>query len=260
MSLTLTFCSAKGGVGKTTSAVNLAAALAGKGGRVLLIDLDAQGALDRLVGLPTPGEDGLSALFCSPHKPVEQIAVPAPACAGLYCISSAMRDAAQERKLIARARNSMQLRERLLRGAMDYDFIVLDTPAYADALTRNAILAADFALLPMPCEPLALSSFEHTLRRFAELDAPNHPAARICGLLISLYDPALEVHRQVEAQLRAQLGTMVFEIRIPRAEEALHATVQGLPVTLSHPQSPLAAAYLRLATELLERLGLRTSD
>lgn len=248
------FCIAnqKGGVGKTTTCVNLAAGLATAGQRVLLIDLDPQGnatmgsgidkhtlehsIYDVLIGESSVGE----AMQFSEH--------------GGYQLLPANRDlTAAEVALLEMNMKESRLRNALAPIRENYDYILIDCPPALSMLTVNALVAADGVIIPMQCEYYALeglSDLVNSIQRIAQL---FNPGLQIEGLLRTMYDPRISLTNDVSAQLQEHFGGKLYDVVIPRNVRLAEAPSFGMPALVYDKQSRGAIAYLALAGELARR-------
>jgi chromosome partitioning protein len=257
MPTTIVFSSEKGGVGKTTSAVNLAMAFAVGGYRVLLVDMDPQGSVRFSFGMKGAVRVGTRQLLTHPALPLADLCQHADGGQPLDYVFANFDNLAQEREVLRSVTEPTVLRERLAREAQDYDFIVLDAQASTSMLALNAITAADLVILPLQCESLAVKSLKRYLTAFRELQMRYNPELRIAGILLTMYDRNLEVHRRICRQMYETLYDSVFSTIIPKAREIPEASALGQSVITYRANSVGATAYIRLAKEILDRFNLR---
>ncbi len=257
MPTTIVFCSEKGGVGKTTSAVNLAMALAVGGYRVLLVDMDPQGSVRFSFGVQGPIRQGTRQLLSDPSVPLAQLITRADPAPGLDYVFANFDTLQQELAVVERVTSPTVLRERLSTEASDYDFVVLDAPASNNLMALNAITAADLVILPLQCESLAIKSLKRFLVAFKELQLRHNPELRVAGVLLTMYDRTVDVHRRICRQMYETLGESVFSTIIPRSREITEASALGQSVLTYKVNSVGATAYVRLAKEILDRYRLR---
>lgn len=257
MPTTIVFSSEKGGVGKTTSAVNLAMAFAIGGYKVLLIDMDPQGSVRFSFGVKGPIAMGTRQLLSEPEVPLHELCIKAQDGHPLDYIFANFDSLAQERQAMERMGSPTVLKDRLAREAAGYDFVVLDAQASTSPLALNAITAADLVVLPLQCESLAVKSLKRYLVTFKELQMRYNPELRIAGILLTMYDRSLEVHRRICRQMYDTLHDAVFATIIPKAREVTEASALGQSVITYRINSVGATAYIRLAKEILDRYNLR---
>jgi chromosome partitioning protein len=256
MPATIVFSSQKGGVGKTTSAVNLAVAFAIGGYRVLLIDLDPQGSVRYSFGIKDPVQKGTRELMSEPSIPLSELCVSSDG-QGIDYIFSNIDTVKQERELAGKVRELDVVKQRLEGEAQDYDFVLLDSPSSTGLLALNALTAADLVILPLQCESLAIKSLKRFLVSFRELQKTHNPELRIAGILMTMYNRNLAVHRRICRQMYEALFESVFSTIVPQAKEISEASAVGQSVITYNVNSVGATAYIRLAKEILDRFGLR---
>ena len=250
MTRVLAVCNQKGGVGKTTTAVNLAATLARAKRAVLLVDLDPQGNATTGCGLPKAElERGAAAVLLGDAALAE---ARADAAHGGFAVLPGGPDlTAAELGLLGRERREHRLREALA-GAGD-DYVLIDCPPALNILTVNALAAADAALVPTQCEYYALEGLDSLLATIRRIGETANPGLRLAGVLRTMYDTRNNLAREVSETLCRRLGDRVFRTVIPRNVTLAEAPSHGMPVTAYRAASPGATAYLMLAGELLRR-------
>jgi chromosome partitioning protein len=257
MTTIISFVSQKGGVGKTTSAVNLATAFAIGGYSVLMIDLDPQSSVRFSVGLKSPVAAGTRELFLEPQMPIERI-VQQTVLDNMDFVFSNIERLEIEQAVNEKAGESGWLLSRIRQIEKRYDFVVIDAPSSTNQLAVSAIYASDLIILPLQCESLAikslkrfLTSFNHLQQRFPERKL------RLAGILLTMYDRRLEVHRKVGQQIYRALSDSVFETIIPRNEAIIEASALGKSVITYQLNSIGATAYIRLMNEIVDKFALR---
>jgi chromosome partitioning protein len=249
------FCVAnqKGGVGKTTTAVNLAGGLAQIGQRVLLADLDPQGNATMGAGV---NKAELTASIYEVLLGLSDIrTVRMRSEAGQFDVLPANRElAGAEIEMVELDNREKRLKLAFSAVADDYDFILIDCPPALSLLTLNGLCAANGVIIPMQCEYYALEGLSDLVNTIKKVHAKLNPDLKIIGLLRVMFDPRMTLSQQVSAQLEQHFGDKVFKTVIPRNVRLAEAPSYGIPGVNFDPQSKGAQAYVEFAAEMVERI------
>jgi chromosome partitioning protein len=244
----------KGGVGKTTTSINLGASLAAAKRRVLLVDLDPQGNATMGSGVDKRNVERSSYEVLMGECSVEQVAVAVEHSS--YSLLPANSDlTGAEVALLEEIGREMRLRQALRPVRDKYDYLIIDCPPSLNMLTVNALVAADSVMIPMQCEYYALEGLSALLETVEKIRSLLNPNLRVEGLLRTMYDPRNNLSTQVSQQLVKHFGTKVYSTVIPRNVRLAEAPSHGLPALLYDRNSSGALAYLALAGEILRRDG-----
>lgn len=248
----------KGGVGKTSVAVNLSATLAHYGQSVLLVDLDPQGNATTGSGINKSEVDRTLYGVLLGEYGVAEARVRAE---GGFDVLPANRElAGAEIELIQIDEREFRLKNALQRIAHDYAFVVIDCPPALNMLTVNALTAADAVIIPMQCEYYALEGLSDLVGTLRKVKANLNPGIEIEALVRTMYDPRSSLTTQVSNEIKSHFGTKVFDTVIPRNVRIAEAPSFGKPVILHDPASKGALAHFAFARELLARQGIAIKE
>jgi chromosome partitioning protein len=242
------FANQKGGVGKTTTAINLAACLAEAGERALVVDLDPQANATSGLGMRA---NGTSTYDLLDGVPLSELAKPTRF-ANLFCVPSRPELAGASVELSQREDGDRYLAD-ALQGADDFDFVLLDCPPSLGPLTVNALAAADRVIVPVQTEYYALEGLAQLVQSINLIKTRLNPKLSIAGVLLTMADGRTRLSGEVEAEVRKHFGELVFSAVVPRSVRVAEAPRHGLPVTHYDRRSRGAEAYWKVAMELVAR-------
>ncbi len=244
----------KGGVGKTTTAINMATALAAVGKRVLLIDLDPQGNASTGLGLDQAVRERSSYDLLVTDMPLAQCVVPSPV-PGLEIVPATVDLSGAEIELVEFAERTHRLKTAIDAGDNGrWDFCLIDCPPSLGLLTLNAMVAVDSLLVPLQCEFFALEGLSQLLQTVERIRARFNPRLSVMGVVLTMYDRRNKLTEQVSDDVRACLGNVVFDTVIPRNVRLSEAPSHGLPALIYDHRCSGSEAYIDLARELINRL------
>jgi chromosome partitioning protein len=239
----------KGGVGKTTTAVNVGAALAQDGYRVLVIDLDPQGNATTALGIDGHQLEHSVYDVLMTDVPLEDCVEPTQL-RNLFVVTSTIDLAGAEIELVPAMSRELRLRKALESARTDYDFVLIDCPPSLGLLTINALAAADEVLVPIQCEYFALEGLGQLLRNVQLVQANLNPDLILRGIALTMFDSRTKLADQVEAEVRSHFGEQVYETVVPRTVRLSEAPSFGQPIMTFDPTSRGASAYRDLAKEV----------
>ena len=243
----------KGGVGKTTTTVNLAAGLAQVGRRVLLVDLDPQGNATMGSGIDKRALETSVYDVLLESATVTEARQPSPK--GGYHVVGANRElAGAEVELVKLERREKRLKASLEAVAGDYDFVLADCPPSLSMLTLNGLCAAHGVIVPMQCEYFALEGLADLVNTIKQVHANLNRELQIIGLLRVMFDPRITLQQQVAEQLKSHFGDKVFNTVIPRNVRLAEAPSYGLPGVVFDPSARGSQAFVDFAQEMVERI------
>jgi chromosome partitioning protein len=250
MGITYVFVNQKGGVGKTTSALNIGAYLANEGKNILLVDFDAQANLSSGIGIkpPRPGIYEVLSGTAAIDQAIKKTAVP-----HLDIIPASLDLSGAAVELIEQEDRDLFLKKALAPIKDRYDFILVDCPPSLGVLTLNGMAAADAVLIPMQCEYFAMEGLTLLLQTIRRIQRSLNKSLGIGGIFFTMYDPRTRLAQDVVKQVTAYFKNAVFSTIIPRNVRLSEAPSHGLPISMYDPHCSGAKAYHSLAREIIKR-------
>lgn len=253
MTTVISFANQKGGVGKTTTAINIGTSLATIKKRVLLIDLDPQGNAGTGLGFVRANHQqsvyGVIMGSANISDNILTTAVP-----NLHLLPSSLALSGAEVDLLDVENREYRLRDALKTVADYYDYILIDCPPALGYLTLNALNASDYVVVPLQCEFFALEGIRQLTATITEVQKKWNPNIKILGVLLTMYDKRYGQTREAEDDVRKTFGNTVFKTVVPRNVRVSEAPSHGKPALFYDFKSPGAQAYLRVATEIVQRI------
>ncbi len=247
----LSVANQKGGVGKTTTAVNLATALSAIGKKVMLVDLDPQGNASTGLGIKRAGlrTSTYDILFgdATVEETVKLTKVP-----GLYVLPSSIHLSGAEIELVSMNRREYRLKE-TLKAPTGYDYVIIDCPPSLSLLTLNAFVASDGIIVPLQCEFYALEGLSHLVKTIERVQQNLNPELDIHGVVLTMFDKRNRLSAQVEQDVRGYFGEVVYKTVIPRNVRLSEAPSYGLPAIVYDMKCPGSRSYIKLAKEILKK-------
>ena len=251
MNKTIAVANQKGGVGKTTTAINLGACLALKKQRVLIVDFDPQGTATIGLGKTKATNKGIYQAIMDGQYMMD--CVQPTAVTDLYLSPCSSELAGLEAELYSQEKKEKRLKEALEKIRKFFNFILIDCPPSLGFLTINALTASDSVLIPVQCEFFCMEQIPDLLRILDEVRIYLNPSLTIEGILLTMYDERTNLSKQVVEEIRNSLKGIIYEVVIPRNVKLAEAPSFGKPITTYDIKSKGAEAYLNLAQEILRR-------
>ena len=255
MAKIISFANQKGGVGKTTTAINIAASLAAIKKRVLLIDLDSQGNAGTGLGFVRAAhKQSVYGVLMGTATVAENILT--TAVTNMHLVPASAKLAGAELDMLDLENREYRLRDALKSVDANYDYILIDCPPNLGMLTINALTASDYVIIPLQCEFFALEGVQHLMSTIRAIQEKWNPKLDILGMVLTMYDKKLGLTRAVE-DVRNTFGDKVFKTVVPRNVRVSEAPSHGKPALFYDFKSVGAQAYLRVATEVVNALEQR---
>lgn len=247
----LSIANQKGGVGKTTTAVNLATALSAIGKKVMLVDLDPQGNASTGLGIKRAGLRTSTYDILFGDATVEETVTPTKV-PGLWVLPSSVHLSGAEIELVSVPQREHRLKE-TLKAPTGFDYVIIDCPPSLSLLTLNAFVASDGIIVPLQCEFYALEGLSHLVKTIERVQQSLNPTLDIHGVVLTMFDRRNKLSAQVEQDVRGYFGSTVYKTVIPRNVRLSEAPSYGLPAIVYDMKCAGARAYIKLAKEILKK-------
>lgn len=251
----ISFANQKGGVGKTTTALNIASILSKNGKKILVIDLDPQSNLTSGLGFDKSQEYLSSYDVLIQDHDISNVFVPSDINENLFLVPSKIDLAGAEIELVSKLSREKILKEKLEKIKHEYDYVLIDCPPSLGLLTLNALVASDGVVIPVQCEYFALEGISQLMNTFGIVKKSLNPDLDVLGVVMTMFDSRTKLSGEVVAEVKNFFDEKLFETIIPRNVRVSESPSFGKPVDVYDPSSPGAKAYEKLADEFLKRMS-----